>query len=93
VQNGIHEVTRAVSGEGTSRSIGTVCAGSQSKDKKAGARISEPGDRAGPVGLILIGTATIFREAAAVFAQSGTTLTGDDGFSDLLECVGCRLYD
>jgi hypothetical protein len=58
---------------------------SESKDKKARARVTEAGDRTGPIGLILVGAATGIADSAAVVAQTGTALAGDDGVMNLLE--------
>ncbi len=91
VKNWIHEVAGSVTGERTAGSIGTMSAGSESKDQDTGARIAESGDRTRPVGLVLIRAATSFTKTAAVVAQPRATLAGDDGISDLLEELGCRL--
>jgi hypothetical protein len=85
VENGIHEVAGAVSGKGTAGAVGTVGARSESKDKKAGSRVSEAGNGAGPVSLILIGAAAGLPDSAAVIAQAGTAFAGDDGVINLLE--------
>jgi hypothetical protein len=90
VEDGVHEVARAIAGEWPSRTVGTMSAGGKSKYEDASARITEAGYGTGPVGLVLVGTATGLTKAAAVVSQAGATLAGDDGIANLLE-LGCRL--
>ncbi len=47
--------------------------------------VSEAGNRAGPVGLVLIGAAPGFADAAAIVAKAGAALAIDDGFANLLQ--------
>ena len=68
VQDGVHEVARAVTGE---RTTGTVCAmgaGSETQDEDAGAWITETGDGARPVGLVEVGPAFGLSDALTVCA-------------------------
>jgi len=94
VQDGIHEVARAVAGEGASGAVGSVGAGREAENEDSGAGVPKAGDRAGPVGLVLVGAAFGFADAATVFAKAGAALTSDDGFMNLLEelrrylCIG-----
>jgi hypothetical protein len=90
VEDGIHEVSGAVAGEGTAGAIGTVGPGSESKDQDACAWISEAGDRACPVGLVLVGTAAGFADSTAVVAEPWALFAGDDGVVNLLEEFGRR---
>ena len=85
VENGVHEVAGAVAGEGTSGAIGTMGAGSESKDKDAGTGVSETGDGTGPVGLILIGAAARFADTPTVVTQPGASFAGGDGVMNLLK--------
>jgi hypothetical protein len=94
VQDGVHEVARAVTGERAAGAIGSVSAGGEAEDEDSGARVAEAWDWAGPVGLVLIGAAFGLADAATVVAEPGAALTGGDGLMDLLEklrrnlCVG-----
>ena len=54
--------------------------------------IAEAGDGAGPVGLVLVGAAAGFADAAAVVAQPGAALAGDDGVVNLLKDLIRNLY-
>jgi hypothetical protein len=90
VEDGVHEVSGAVAGEGTAGAVGTVGAGSESKDQDPCAWISEAGDRARPVGLVLVGAATGFADSAAIVSESRTAFAGDDGLVNLLEEYGRR---
>ena len=70
VQDGIHEVAGAVAGEGTAGAVGSVGAGGEAEDEDSGAGVAEAGDGAGPVGLVLVGAAFGFADAAAVVAKA-----------------------
>jgi hypothetical protein len=71
-----------------------VSTGREAEDEDSGAGVAKAGYRAGPIGLILIGAALGFADAAAVVTETGAALTGDDGLMNLLEerrdylCVG-----
>ena len=78
VQDGVHEVAGAVAGEGSAGTVGTVGAGGEAKDKDSGPGVSKARDWAGPVGLVDIGAAFGLADSAAVFAEAGATLAGDD---------------
>jgi hypothetical protein len=90
VENRVHEVSGAVTGEGTAGAVGTVGAGSESNDQDACAWISEAGDRTCPVGLVLVGTTTGFADSTAIIAEPRTPFAGDDGVVNLLEEYGRR---
>ena len=85
MQDGVHKVAGTVSGEGTAGTIGTVGSRGKAEDENAGTGVSESGDGAGPVGLILIGAATSFSDSAAIVAKPRTKLAIDDGFANLLQ--------
>jgi len=85
VQDGIHEVAGAVACEGTAGAVGSVGAGGEAKDEDAGAGVAKAGNGASPVGLVLVGAAFGFADAAAVVAEAGATLTADDRSVNLLE--------
>jgi len=84
VENRVHEVAGAVSCEGTACAVGSMSAGSEAKDEHTGLWISKAGNRAGPIGLVLIGATPGFADAAAIVAKTGAALAIDDGFADLL---------
>ena len=90
VKDWVHEVAGAVTGEGTAGAVGTVGSRSESKYEEARVRVSEAGDGAGPVCLILVGAAAGFAYPATVVAQTGAALAGDDGVMNLLEERGRR---
>lgn len=79
VKDRIHEVTGAVASEGTTGAVGSVGSRGEAEDEYASTRVSEAGDRAGPVGLVLIGAALRLADALAVRAETRTALAGDDG--------------
>ena len=85
VQDGVHEVAGAIAGEGAAGAVGSVGAGGEAEDEDASARVAEAGHGAGPVGLVLVGTAFGLADAAAVCAKTGAAFAGDDGLVDLLE--------
>jgi hypothetical protein len=85
VENGIHEVAGAVAGEGAAGAIGSVGSGGEAEDEDAGAGISEAGNWAGPVCLVLVGATFGFADAAAIVAEAGATFTDDNSFVNLLE--------
>lgn len=85
VQDGVHEVAGAVTGEGASGTVGSVGAGGESEDEDSGSGVAKAGYGTGPVGLVEVGTPFGFADAAAVVAKTGAALTGDDGFVNLLE--------
>ena len=90
VEDRIHEIARAVAGEGAAGTVGTVGSGGEAEDEDAGAGIAKAGDGAGPVGLVLVGASLGLADAAAVFAKTGAAFAGDDGLMDLLEELrGC----
>jgi hypothetical protein len=83
VQDGVHEVAGAVAGEGAAGAVGSVGAGGEAKDEDAGAGVSEAGNGAGPVGLVLVGAAFGLAYVATVVAEAGTKLAGGDGLMNL----------
>ena len=94
VQDGVHEVTVAVAGEGSAGSVGSVGAGGEAEDEDSGPGVAKARDGAGPVGLVNISAAFGFADSSAVFTKTGAALAGDDGSMNLLEewrrtlCVG-----
>jgi hypothetical protein len=90
VEDGVHKVAGAVSGEGAAGAVGSVGSWSESEDEESCAWVSEAGNGAGPVGLVLVGAAAGHSYAAAVVAETGATLAGDDGVMNLLEERGRR---
>jgi hypothetical protein len=85
VEDGIHEIAGAVAGEGATGAVGSVGAGGEAEDEDSGAGIAKAGDGAGPVGLVMVGAAFGFADAAAVVAKPIAPFTGGDGFVNLLE--------
>ena len=85
VEYRIHEVAGAVSGEGTAGAISSVGSGREAEDKDSGTGITETWDGSSPVGLVLVGAALGFSDAAAVGTKSGTALAGDDVLVNLRE--------
>ena len=94
MEDGVHEVAGAVSGEGTAGAVGPMSAGRESKNEDPGAGVAKTWNGPGPVSLVLVGAAPGFADATTVVAKTGTTFTGDDGLMNLLEgrgrylCVG-----
>ncbi len=64
--------------------------GASPRMRNAGAGISEAGNRAGPVDLVLIGASTGFAQSTAVVAQAGAAFAGDDGLVNLRKDRGRR---
>ena len=85
VEYGVHEVSGAVAGEGTAGAIGTVGAGSESKNQDTSAWVSEAGNRACPVGLVLVGATAGLSDSAAIVPEPRAAFAGDDGLVNLLE--------
>ena len=84
VQNGVHEEAGAVASEGTSGAVGAMGSGGEAEDQDTGKGVSEAGNGAGPVGLVLVGAAASLTDAFAVFAEAGAAFAGDDALADLL---------
>lgn len=91
VEDRVHKVARAVAGEGAAGAVGSMGSGGKAEDEDEGAGVAKAGDRASPIGLVLVGAAPGFADAAAVVAQTGATLAGDDGTVNLLEELGSNL--
>ena len=85
MQDRVHEVSGAVAGEGTAGAVRSVGSGRKAENEDAGARISEAGNGAGPVGLVEIGAAFGLTDAMTVFAETRAEVAGDDRFANLLE--------
>ncbi len=85
VQDGIHEVARAIAGKGAAGAVGAVCAGGEAENQDACAWVAEAGNGTGPVGLIQVGTAFRFAYAATIVAKAGTAFTGNDGVTNLMK--------
>ena len=90
VQDGVHKVAGAVSGEGAASTVGAVGSRRQAEDEDARAGIAEAGDGARPVGLVHVGAAAGLADANAVFAQARAEFAGDDGFPDLSQAGHTR---
>jgi len=69
VQDWVHEASRGIAGKWTASAVAAVCSGREPEDDCPGPRISEAGNRLGPIIVIEIG--------AALFAS--------DGFAELDE--------
>ena len=85
VQNGVHEVSGAVAGEGPSGAISAMGSGREAENEYAGAVISKARDGFGPVDVISIGCAARLTNTLAVGSETGTELAGDDALADGLE--------
>ncbi len=85
VENRIHEVAGAIAGERTTGTVGSVSTGSEAKDEDRGALVSKTRYGTGPIDLILVGTTACLGETAAVLAEAGASLTGDDGGTDFVK--------
>jgi hypothetical protein len=83
VEDGIHEVARAVAGEGTASSVGSVGSGSEAEDEDSRAGVAEAGDGASPVGLVLVGAAFGFADTLAVGTKAGAAIAGNDCLMNL----------
>ena len=88
VEDRVHEVAGAVTGEGAAGAVGSVSSGSEADDEDSSAGVAETGDRARPVGLVLVGTAFGFADTLAVSAKAGAAFAGNDGLMNLLEKLG-----
>ena len=78
VEDGIHEVARAIAREGSAGSIRSVGAGCKAQDEHPGAGVAEAGNRFSPVGLVDEGAATYLADPSAVGAQAWATFAGND---------------
>ena len=88
VEHGVHEVAGAVSGKGAAGAVGSVSAGGEAEDEQAGAGVTEAGDRARPILVVLVGAAAGLADASAVVAEAGTELAGDDRVADVVGIGG-----
>lgn len=79
VQDGIHEVTRAVACEGPARAICPVSPRCQAQDEDACLGVTKTGNRPRPVDMVLVGAAADLADALAVIAQPRAAFTVDDG--------------
>ena len=91
VENRVHEVARAVAGEGTAGTVGSVGSGGKPDDEDTCAGVAKAWDGPSPIGLVLVGAALGFADAAAVVAKAGATLAADDGTVNPLEELGRNL--
>jgi hypothetical protein len=85
VQDRVHEVARAVAGEGSAGAVGSVGAGCEAEDEDAGVGVSEAGNGARPVGLVEVGAAFGLADALTVFAEARAEIAGNDRFTNLLQ--------
>ncbi len=88
MEDGVHEVAGAVSGEGAAGSVGAVGSGGEAEDEDACARISEAGNGARPVDVILVSAAPGFADVRSVFAQAGAELATDDRVTNAVQIGG-----
>ena len=91
VQDRVHEVARAVTGEGTAGTVRSVGSGGKAEDEDTCAGVAKAWDGPSPIGLVLVGAALGFADAAAIVAKAGATLAGDDGTVNPLEEFGRNL--
>ena len=68
VEDGVHEVSGAVAGEGAAGAVGSVGAGGEAEDEDAGVGIAESGNRSCPVLLVTIGFTAGLADSVAVVA-------------------------
>jgi hypothetical protein len=92
VEDGIHEVAGAIAGEGAASAVGSVGTGGEAEDENAGTGVPEAGNGAGPVGLILVGTALDLSDSAAIVAEAGAAFAVNDGFANLEKEWGRYLF-
>ena len=85
MQDGIHEISGSVAGERSAGAVGSVSAGGEAEDEDPRAGVAKAGYRPGPVGLVEVGATFGLAYAAAVVAETGAKLAGDDGLMNLLE--------
>ena len=78
VEDRVHEVAGAVSGEDAAGTVGSVGSGGEAEDEDAGARIAEARDGARPVFLVDVGAAAGLAYGFAVGAEAGAASAGDD---------------
>ena len=84
VQDGVKEISGAVSGEGPTSAVGAMRAGRQSEDKDPRLRIAERGDWPPPVLPIGIGAAPDTRDFSTMLSQTRTAFAGyDSGIESL----------
>ena len=79
VEDGIHEVSGAIAGEGAASAVRSVSSGRETEDEDAGFGVAEAGDGTGPVGVVDVRAAAGLADGFAVGAEAGTTFAGDDG--------------
>jgi hypothetical protein len=75
VEDGIEEVAGAVAGKDAASAVPAVGSGSEAERQDAGFGIAEAGYRAGPVGLVDVGSAFALADALAVFTKSRAAFT------------------
>ena len=82
VEDGIHEIAGAVSGEGAAGAVGAVGSGSEAEDEDAGGEVAESRNRKRPVGLVDVGTPARQADGFSIEAETRAALAGDDVLSD-----------
>lgn len=85
VQNRVHEVSRAIAGEGPAGTVSSMGARRETENQNTGARIAKAGNGSRPVGLVKISSPFGLPDTATIIAQPGTTLAARDGVVNLLE--------
>ena len=85
IEDGVHEVAGAVSGEGAAGAVGSVGSGGEAEDEDAGLFVAEAGDGFGPVLLVDVGAALDAADVFTVLAETGAGGAGGDGVVEVLE--------
>lgn len=85
MQNGIHEVSRAVTGKRPACPVRSMRAGSQAENQNPCPWIAKARNGTRPVGVVEIGATLHHAKVAAVGAQPFAAFTGDDSGTDLVE--------
>jgi hypothetical protein len=85
MENGVHEVAGAVTGERAAGPVRSVSARSKSKDEDSSAGIAKAGYGPRPVDLILVGATPGLADASAIVPKTGAALTRGNGFMNLLK--------
>lgn len=87
VKRGVEKVAGLVAGEHAAGAVGSVSAGGEADDEKAGVRIAESGDRFTPIVFVAVGAPFRFRNGGAVCAEARTEAAVDDVLVQDLEEV------
>ncbi len=82
VQDGKHEISRAIAGEVAAGAIGSVGSGCKAEDEDTGAWVAETGNGACPVLVIAVGGATHLTNTSTVTAQARAERAGGDSLAE-----------